>query len=234
MSSPIAKPDAEKNLAHKSINALHQKLSHGRRIETLSNHLIRYVREVTGDRKEVRCLDVGCGDLGILERIQNAIPETVWQGLDIYDLPGHLAGDPKWKCYRKFNGRDFPFQDQSVDIVLFCDMLHHANESIPYLMKEAHRVGKTVIIKDSFEYSLYSRLMLKAMDFVGNWGYGVPLPEKYFTIHSFKDLCRRSGFEIKKMDIGVQLYSHLPVLRDILRPEWHFFAVLEAQASPSS
>ena len=177
----------------------------------------------------MRCLDVGCGDLGILERIQNAIPETVWQGLDIYDLPGHLTDDPKWNCYLKFNGRDFHFPDQSVEIVLFCDMLHHANESIPYLMKEACRVGKTVIIKDSFEYSLYSRLMLKAMDFVGNWGYGVPLPEKYFTIHSFKSLCGRSGFEIKKMDIGVQLYGHLPVLRDILRPEWQFFAVLDTQ-----
>lgn len=233
MSSPIARPDSEKNLAHKSINVLHQKLSQGRRIETLSNHLIQYIREAAGDRKDVRCLDVGCGGLDILERIQKAVPGTLWQGMDLYDLPEHLAEDPKWKCYRKFNGRDFPFQDQSVDIILFCDMLHHANDAIPYLMKEARRVARTVLIKDSFEYSLYSRWMLKAMDFVGNWGYGVPLPEKYFRTDSFKNLCRRSGFEIKKMDIGVQLYNHLPVLRDILRPEWHFFAVLEPQTSPS-
>lgn len=232
MSSPIARPDAEKNLAHQSINALHQKLSHGRRIEILSNHLIRYIREMTGDRKEVRCLDVGCGDLGIPERIQKAVPGTCWQSLDIYDLPKHLVDDPKWKNYKKFNGRDFPVPDQSVDIVLFCDMLHHANESIPYLMKEAHRVGKTVIIKDSLEYSLYSRLVLKAMDFVGNWGYGVPLPEKYFTIESFKNLCQNSGFKLRTMDIGIQIYGHLPVLRRILRPEWHFFAILDAQ-SPS-
>ena len=117
---------------------------------------------------------------------------------------------------------------------MFCDMLHHANESIPDLMKEARRVAHTVIIKDSLEYSLYSRFMLKAMDIVGNWGYGVPQPENYFTVESFKGLCRVSELEIKKMDIGLQLYNHLPILRNILRPEWHFFAVLEPQTSPPS
>jgi len=234
MSSPLAKRHDEKNLAHKFLNALHQNLSHSRRIETLSRHLIGYIREVVGDRKEVRCMDVGCGDLGILERIQNAVPETVWQGLDIYDLPRSFSGDPKWKCYRKFNGRDFPLEDNSIDIVLFSDMLHHANENIPYLMKEAHRVGKTVIIKDSFEYSLYSRFMLMGMDIVGNWGYGVPLPKKYFTIESFKSLCQNSGFRIIEMEIGVQIYGHLPILRNILRPEWHFFAVLEKFAPPQA
>jgi len=231
MSSPIAKKREEMNLLHKSLNAIHKRFSRSKRIEVLSEGLTRYVKNAVGNRKGVRCLDVGCGDLGISKRIRDGVPGTIWQCLDIYDLPDHLAEDKYWKHYKKFNGRDFPLEDESVDIVLFSDMLHHANENIPYLMKEAYRVGQTIIIKDVFEYSLYSRFMLMVMDIVGNWGYGVPLPKKYFTNESFETLCQISGFRIIEMEIGVQIYEHIPILRNLLRPEWHFFAVLEKPAS---
>jgi len=234
MSSPIARPDTGKNLAHKSVNALHRNLSRGTRIDILAERLIPYVRELAGDHRQFRCVDVGCGDLGILNRIQQALPNTHWQGLDLYDLPSSLADDPLWQCYQKFDGRSLPFPDQSLDVVLFCDMLHHANGSIPLLMQEARRVGRAVLIKDSFEYSMYSRWVLKAMDFVGNWGYGVALPDRYFTRKSFEQLCRQSGLVIRQLDIGVRLYDHLPVLKNLLRPEWHFFAVLTPQDSSSS
>jgi len=229
MSSPIARRIENTRWIHRALNRIHKKYSHGRRVEILANHLSKYCAEVMKDNTQVRCLDVGCEDLGIQEKIKKALPGSLWQSLDLYDLPENLIGDAKWKTYQKFNGRDLPLEDNSVDIVLFCDMLHHANENIPHLMKEAHRVANTVIIKDALEYSLYSRWVLKAMDVVGNWGYGVPLPRQYFTIQSFGNLCRDSGFTIRRMDIGVQLYGHLPLLRTLLRPEWQFFSVLDKE-----
>ncbi len=227
MSSPIAKTSHELNFVHRALNVIHGKISHAKRIDVLSDQLTIYFKELVGDNKNVRCLDVGCGDLGIQERIAEHVPGTVWECLDIYDLPEHLRQSAKWSNYRKFNGKDLPFDDDSVDIVLFCDALHHANSNAVHLLKEAHRIGKIVIIKDSFEYSCYSRWMLKIMDFVGNWGYGVPLPEKYFTIAYFKQLCEELNFEIKKMNIGIQIYAHIPIIRSLLRPEWHFSAMLK-------
>lgn len=227
MSSPIAKNAKEKKIWHNAIVYVHQKLAHSRRIDILSQTLIRYFNGIIGDKKNIRCIDVGCGDLGIKERIAEKVPGTVWQYLDIYDLPKNLANNEKWKGYIKFNGKDLPFDDDSIDIVLFCDMLHHAADNVDNLLREAHRVGKYIIIKDSFEYSLYSRYMLRLMDIVGNWGYGVHIPKKYFTVDEFRNICAEMKFNIKVFDVGIQIYGHLPIIRNVLRPEWQFIAVLE-------
>ena len=226
MSSPIAKKTDEINLLHKALTAFHKGVSHRRRINILSEALIMYFRDIVANMNNVRCIDVGCGDLGIMERIAEAVPGTIWEYLDIYDIPEHLIHSPKWSKYKKFNGRDLPFDDNSIDIVLFCDTLHHAGENAKHLLEQAHRIGGVVIIKDSFEYSLYSRCMLRMMDVIGNWGYGVSIPRNYFSRDSFKALCKEVGFKVKRLDIGIQLYGHLPIIRSILRPKWHFIAVL--------
>ena len=227
MSSPLAKKPSQLSILHKTLTSIHKRISHQRRIDLLADKLTPYFYDRIDDQKEVKCLDVGCGDLGIMERIADGVKNTTWHCLDIYDLPEHLVNAAKWSRYKKFNGRDLPFADGSIDIILFCDMLHHANKNITPLLEEAQRVCRTVIVKDSFEYSLYSRWMLKIMDVIGNWGYGVPLPEKYFTIGAFKRLCNDLNYEIKKLDIGIQIYGHLPIIRTILRPKWHFIAVIE-------
>lgn len=227
MSSPIAKSTHELTFLNKAVNAFHQKVAHSRRIDILSTYLVACFKDIVGQREMVKCLDVGCGDLSIMKRIANGVPATSWECLDIYDLPEHLRTSPEWSCYKKFNGRELPFADNSIDILLFCDMLHHANKNIPSLLKEAHRVGTTVVVKDSFEYSLYSRAVLQLMDIIGNWGYGVPLPDRYFTIDSFKALCVETGFRITRLDIGIQIYDHLPIIRTVVRPRWQFIAVLE-------
>ena len=142
MSSPIAKHTAEIKFIHKIINAFHQKLSHGRRKDILAKILVKYFSDIVGNRTSVKCIDVGCGDLGIMEIIANNVPETNWNCLDIYDLPKNLRDSEKWSCYKKFNGKDLPFADNSIDIVLFCDVLHHANENINYLLKSTYIRGK--------------------------------------------------------------------------------------------
>jgi hypothetical protein len=233
MSSPIARQDDKTRWLHRVLNRIHQEYSHANRVDILAHHLTRYIKDVMEPGTQARCLDVGCGDLSIQGKIKEALPGTTWKSLDLYDLPAEFAGDPIWQAYQKFNGRDLPLPDNSAEIILFCDMLHHANENIPYLMREAHRVANTVIIKDVLEYSLYSRCVLQAMDVVGNWGYGVPLPKRYFTLESFKSLCEKSGFALRRMDIGLQLYGHLPVLRTMLRPNWHFFAILDRVQEPA-
>lgn len=225
MSSPITAK--KKSRIDAALITVHQKLSHNRRIETLSRHIADIIRTIEPAGHEVRCLDTGCGDMRIAERVARLAPNTVWSCTDIHELPSELKSTERWKKYRTFDGRNIPFPDNSFDVVLFCDVLHHVQTNAQALLAEAARVGRLIIIKDHFEYSLWSRVMLWLMDFVGNWGYGVSLPKRYFTRKGFAKLAGRAGLRPLQVETGVDLYAHIPVVRTVLRPAWQFIAVLK-------
>lgn len=226
MSSPIA--STRKNTLQNLIIGLHQRLSHNNRVDILAAEIAARISARSYGLKVIRCLDVGCGDMKISEGISAINPDTSWTCMDLYELPEHLRGVKKWDKYKKYDGRRIPLEDKSVDIVLLCDVLHHIRGDVSALLREAGRVGSAVIVKDHFEYSLYSRTMLKAMDFIGNWGYGVGLPERYFTPSGFGALYSSAGLRPVTIDAGIDLYMHLPLVRLLLKPRWQFIAVLES------
>lgn len=223
MSSPITAK--KKGRVDEALIAVHRKLSHSRRIEILAQRIAALIRE-RAPSGEARCLDVGCGDMTLSERVAGLAPGTVWSCIDIHELPADRAGDERWKKYSRFDGTHIPFAHSSFDIVLFGDVLHHAGTNDRELLAEAGRVGQAVIVKDHFEYSVVSRMMLWLMDFLGNFGYGVALPKRYFTKERFRLLADQAGLAIERMDAGIDLYGHLPVVRTLLRPKWQFIAVL--------
>jgi hypothetical protein len=144
----------------------------------------------------------------------------------VHPLPSSLAADSRWSKYRQFDGKLIPYGNAELDVALFCDVLHHTPENTPQLLAEAGRVARRVIVKDHFEYGFYSRSMLRLMDFVGNWGYGISVPERYFTRDGFTQLAHQQGLIVESLSCGMMLYEHLPVVRTLLRPAWHFIAVL--------
>ena len=81
-------------------------------------------------------------------------------------------------------------------------------------------------LSDSRISAAYSRTMLRVMDFVGNWGYGVSVPERYFTREGFARLAKEQHLVITAIDSGLDLYEHLPGMGKLLRPDWQFIAVL--------
>lgn len=222
MSSPIALK--KKSLAHNALINLHQLLSHKRRVSILSEKIADLISDEFRETELIRCVDVGCGDMQIAEIVGIYNPKTVWNCIDIHDLPEN-AGD-KWGKYKKFDGINIPYDDKSMDVVLFCDVLHHAGDNAVHLLRDAGRAGRRVIVKDHFEYSCYSRLMLRLMDIIGNWGYGIKIPERYFTVQRFREVCLSAGLSVKRIETGVDLYPNF--LRFLLRPEWQFIAVLES------
>jgi hypothetical protein len=62
------------------------------------------------------------------------------------------------------------------------------------------------------------------MDFVGNYGYGISVPNCYFSRDSFAATVRDAGLRIDDMDIGINLYDHLPLVRSVLSSKWQFVA----------
>jgi ubiquinone/menaquinone biosynthesis C-methylase UbiE len=91
-----------------------------------------------------RLLDVGCGN-GFIAHHLSAMLGTKAIGIDLANTT-EAAID-----YRQFDGRDFPVEDKSVDSVLLCYVLHHAQD-IDTVLKELRRVlrvdGLAVIYED--------------------------------------------------------------------------------------
>jgi len=91
-----------------------------------------------------RVLDVGCGN-GFIAHHLSAMLNAKAIGIDLDDRT-EAAID-----YRQFDGKQFPVADRSVDAVLLCYVLHHAQD-IGILMRELHRVlsfgGQAVIYED--------------------------------------------------------------------------------------
>lgn len=221
MSSPLAK--ATKSLLDKAMIATHQAASHSHRIRVLASTISELVADAR--IQAALCLDVGCGDFTLAEHLHRTLGTTRWYGVDLYEKPA--GDDPKWASYFQFDGRNLPFKDDCFDLVLLCDVLHHAHEAErATLLRESLRVAPFVLVKDHFEHGLISRTVLRAMDFVGNYGYGVSVPIAYFTPLSFLNLVISSGGKIDRSVPRMHLYEHLPVARYLLRPEWQFLALV--------
>lgn len=222
MSSPIARTARSKTSA--LLIDGHQKLSHSRRTEILAQLLGATISDLAESQ---RCLDIGCGDMTIAEMIAKVVPISRWQCLDLYPLPVELTGHERWQKYLQFDGLKLPFADQSIDVALFCDVLHHMSKEVQErMLTEAARVAKHVVIKDHFEYGFWSRNWLRAMDFMGNWAYGVSVPKRYFNRTEFLMMNAQAGLKTSSIQIGIDLYRHIPIARYLLRKEWQFIAVM--------
>jgi len=233
MSSPIA--NRHPNPLQKTLVLLHQLSAHSRRISALASCIgNRISRLFPESSKKIRALDVGCGDMTIVEKIAEKNPAIEWICTDIHELPPHLKDTEKWRKYRPFDGLHLPFEDKTFDVVLFSDVLHHCLPRAPQLLREAARVGRFVVVKDHFERGMLSRQMLRLMDFVGNYGYGVLVPKKYFTPQSFRELCRSEGLRECHAQEAPDLYSDSFLWRHLLRKSWQFLAVLEKDGLPST
>lgn len=228
MSSPIA--NKEKGAVKKALINFHQKASHNHRVDLLAKMIGDIIGKLYPNDSNIRCIDIGCGDMTIAENIKLKNDKTNWTCIDIYPLPTELEGVEKWKKYKEFDGQHIPFNDNHFKASVFCDVLHHIPGDLIINLKEAARVSEYVIIKDHFEKSLYSRTMLQLMDIVGNWGYGVSIPKRYFSRKRFEALIETCGLEIVEIHPEISLYEHNALFNAILRAGWQFIAVLKKKA----
>lgn len=229
MSSPIARKS--KNFLQNAMIKFHQKASHGNRREILSKMIVELIDEKVEPGKEVlKCVDLGCGDMTLAEEISKQSKRKIeWICLDLYDLPEDLKDDPKWAKYRKFNGNDIPFDDKEFDLVIILDVLHHCMDVAPNLLKESGRVSKNILLKDHFEYGAYSRQMLRAMDFVGNWAYGVSIPDHYWTQNLLDETLGKADLQITEMNASIKLYDKSAFLQWLLKPKWQFMTLISGK-----
>ena len=151
-----------------TVGALHEQFVHKRRVRVLASHLAALIPTKS------KVLDVGCGDGTIDSLIMKQSPSVSIEGIDVLVRP--TAKIPV--C--RFDGIHIPYPDAHFDVVMLIDVLHHAEDPI-LLLREASRVGRSVLIKDVFRHGFLAFSTLRFMDWVGNAHHGVALPYNYWS-----------------------------------------------------
>lgn len=164
----------------KALDWLHGSQVHPRRVQALRRLLLDLLPD------QGTLLDVGCGDGLLSEQIAVARPGLQVSGIDVL-----VRGDARIPV-AKFDGQTIPLEDNSVDHVLFVDVLHHTDDPF-VLLQEAQRVSRhEILIKDHTRNGVLAASTLRFMDWVGNARHGVALPYNYWSQeqweHAFEEL----------------------------------------------
>jgi SAM-dependent methyltransferase len=149
----------------------HDRWVHGRRVRRIADALAELLPP------EGRVLDVGSGDGFVDLLIMRRRPGLEISGIDVV-MRGraHIPVE-------HFDGTTIPFEDDSFDVVMLVDVLHHTETPLD-LLREAKRVSRDgLVIKDvtTGAPDRLTRATLVGMDWVGNARHDVPLPYNFFT-----------------------------------------------------
>jgi SAM-dependent methyltransferase len=123
-----------------------------------------------------------------------------------------------------YDGSSFPFDDDSFDVVIFMDVLHHTDHALD-LLQEANRVCKQfIIVKDHLCDSTFASHTLAFMDWIGNRSHGVALPYNYWSSGQWRQVWQELGTspDITVSDIGLYPWFAKPLFENGL----HFIARL--------
>jgi SAM-dependent methyltransferase len=126
-----------------------------------------------------------------------------------------------------FDGRHLPLPDAGVDVVMFVDVLHHAEEPFE-LLAEARRVARNgILIKDHLCETRSNARILGLMDWVGNFGHGVALPYNYWSSDEWKTARDRLGLQAVETRKDLGLYP--AVVRPLFENGLHFVSYLSSR-----
>jgi SAM-dependent methyltransferase len=125
---------------------------------------------------------------------------------------------------KTFDGKSIPYGDGSFDVVMFVDVIHHADQPM-MLLREAARVARqAIVIKDHLAEGSLAQLTLRLMDWVGNARHGVALPYDYWSLAKWHRVFGKLGLRINSWESNLKLY---PLPADlILGRSLHFIALL--------
>jgi SAM-dependent methyltransferase len=176
------------------LERMHHGYHNNRRARVLSRHLAAVIPS------HARVLDVGSGD-GLLARaVQQQRSDIEVEGIDVL-IREHTHIPVKW-----FDGKHISYEDDSYDVVMFLDVLHHADDPVS-LLREAVRVArKALVIKDHTLTGFLAGPTLRFMDRIGNARHGVALPFNYWTELEWTQTIKALGLKTAVWNNKLGLY----------------------------
>lgn len=176
------------------IEKFHGTYVFNRRVSVLSNHFAKLIPQ------KAQVLDVGCGDGLITHLIMQKRHDIKIEGIDV------LVRNQTHILVKKFDGQIIPHPDDSFDVVMFVDVLHHTEDPM-ILLREAVRVArKAVVIKDHTCNGVFASQTLRFMDKVGNERHSVVLPYNYWPKQNWLDAFEKLGLKISVWNKDLGLY----------------------------
>jgi SAM-dependent methyltransferase len=138
--------------------------------------------------RDSKVLDVGCGNGYIAHHLSAMLGKEV-VGLDVTSATEAAIN------YRSYDGANFPVIDNSVDAVLLCYVLHHAQD-IQAVLSEVQRVlrsGGTVIVYEDIPETAWDRAVCEIHDRQWRDRTG---PCTFRSAAAWRHLFNSHGFEI--------------------------------------
>lgn len=177
------------------IGRIHDRFASDQRAHTLACHLAELIP------REANVLDIGCGDGSIAHLIMQRRPDVRIAGVDV------LLREKSCIPIQWFDGRVIPFADDSFEVAMFVDVLHHTDDPL-VLLREAARVArKAVILKDHTRNGFLAGPTLRFMDYVGNAHHGVVLPYNYWTRRRWLEAFNSLNLQSSIWNKDLKLYS---------------------------
>jgi len=151
------------------LELIHGAYIHNRRARVLCDHLVKLIPP------NAKVLDAGAGDGLLAHRIAKRRTDIEISGIDVrVRSHTHIP-------VREFDGKRIPHEEASFDVVMFADVLHHAEDPC-ILLREGVRVARqALVIKDHALNGFLAGPTLRLMDWVGNRARGVALRNNYWT-----------------------------------------------------
>ncbi len=177
--------------------------------------------------RNLTVLDVGSGDGRIASSLIKMRPDLKLSAIDT------TVRDNAMIPTAHYDGKKFPFNAKSVDLVMMIDVLHHV-EDINSILAEASRVSRQfVLIKDHFVRGWLARQTLTLMDNVSNRQFGIAIPANYQTEDQWNSLYANNHLEsvIRRDHLGLYVWP----LSWIFERHLHFMQLLSVdKLHPSS
>jgi SAM-dependent methyltransferase len=173
--------------------ALHGKLVFGRRVRILAQHIAALLPPGS------RVIDIGCGDGSLGRLVAQNVPRVSITGIDVLVRPAcHIPVQP-------FDGLSIPYPDDSFDVAMLVDVLHHAREART-LLQQAARVAPIILIKDHTRDGFLAGPTLRFMDWVGNAPHGVALSYNYWTSGEWETALTELSLHTTRRETNLRIY----------------------------
>ncbi|MEO6396733.1 MAG: methyltransferase domain-containing protein [Devosia sp.] len=213
----------------------HSRMPHSFRLDRKSAHLSEHNSPTVRRRTYVlsrhlaaaipdggNVLDLGCGDGQIAYSLMKLRPDLAIEGVDIVPRAKTLVP------VRQYDGVTLPYGDKSFDYVTIVDVLHHTQDPVP-VMREACRVArKGVVIKDHLREGFLAQATLVVMDWVGNFGDGVPMPCNFLSRSEWQQAFGLSGLQMVTSNERLGIY--LPPTSWLCDRQLHFVGLLSPKS----
>jgi len=207
------------------------------REKQLSRYISEEIKNLHKNRKNIKILDFGSGmNPVVIQRIYENIKmkyKDIQFHIDCYDFYSEkqiLDLKNRFNSFNFYDLSDFDSTKRKYDFALILDVLHHvgidhSRKKVIEIMSNVSNAANYVIIKDHFYTTAFSKYILIAMDFVGNYYNNVSIPSTYFTKQIYDNILENSNLtEIKRLQ---SYYYYKKFWLFFANPNLHFISIIK-------